>query len=64
MYHLRVLHQGSSLPTEVLTLERPGDVLTSVPELLARHADCERVEVLAGPTFLFAVDCKGQRLER
>ena len=63
MYHLRVIHQGSPIPTEVIDLDRASDVLTTIPQLLARHADCERVEVLAGPTRLFAVDCRGQRLD-
>lgn len=64
MYHLRVLHPGSSIPTETLSLKQASEVLIRIPELLARHTGCERIEVVAGTTPLFAVDCKGQRLER
>jgi uncharacterized protein YjiK len=63
MYRLIVLHGDSKSPTEVIELARAGAVLEMIPEVLARHADCERVEVHSGTAFLFAVDCKGNRLE-
>lgn len=63
MYSLRVMKPGSIAPLETVELDRAADVLTCIPELLARHAGCERIEVLASTTRLFAVDCHGQRLE-
>ncbi|HEY8618062.1 hypothetical protein [Phenylobacterium sp.] len=63
MYRLRVIHPGAAFPTETVSLERAADVLTAIPELLARHADCDRVEVMANDSKLFAVDCKGNRLD-
>ncbi|MGA0608223.1 hypothetical protein ACO2Q0_19700 [Phenylobacterium sp. VNQ135] len=63
MYQLRVIARGSLVPIEILSIERASEVLSSIPQLLARHGDCERIEVLARTTPLFAVDCRGQPLQ-
>ncbi|MCR5873354.1 hypothetical protein LRS10_03590 [Phenylobacterium sp. J426] len=63
MYRLHVIHEGSAIPRETVTVTRAADILTSIPEVLRRHHDCERIEVTAGTTPLFAVDSKGRLLE-
>jgi hypothetical protein len=62
MYRLRVIHEGSSVPTETIRLQSAADVLTAIPDLLGKYADCLRIEVLADAAVLFAVDCKGNRI--
>ncbi|WP_374469793.1 hypothetical protein [Phenylobacterium sp.] len=63
MYRLRVIHEGTSRPTETISVEAAAEVLSAIPALLARHRDCLRIEVLMGDTRLFAVDCDGARLD-
>ena len=63
MYRLNVIHEGRAHPSETVELASAAAVLTTIPELLARHGDCLRIEVMAGPARLFAVDCHGQTLE-
>ena len=62
MYTLQVFHAGSPTVTETHEVKHGADVLSTIPRLLAQHADCEKVVVLLGPTRLFSVDCKGNRL--
>lgn len=64
MYRLRIIPEGSAIPTEIVTLHRATEVLTSIPELLRRHRNCQRIEVCAGTTPLFAVDCRGRLLDQ
>jgi hypothetical protein len=37
--------------------------MTGIGHLLEKHADCERVVVYCGGSRLFAVDCKGNRVD-
>lgn len=62
MYRLEVFHADAPSPTESVSLRGAGEVLRAIPALLERHPDCVRVEVYAGPTRLFSVDCEGNRL--
>jgi hypothetical protein len=63
MYRLRVIHPGKAAPSETVSVAGAADVLATIPQLLAKHHDCLRIEVLAGEMRLFAVDCKGARLD-
>lgn len=62
MYELRVFHADAPVPIDSVRLARASDVLTAIPELLAQHSGCERIEVLSNGDWLFAVDCHGQRI--
>lgn len=62
MYQLQVLYPADPVPVERVYLTQASEVLSTIPELLARHERCETVVVLLGSTRLFAVDCKGNRL--
>jgi hypothetical protein len=64
MYRLRIIPEGTPIPTEIVTLHRATEVLTTIPELLRRHRNCQRIEVCAGTTALFAVDGKGRLLDQ
>ena len=59
MYRLEVFHPGERLPVEAVTLSRAADVLLTSPELLAKHAQCEKVVVSIDCPRLFSADCKG-----
>ena len=62
-YSLRVFHPGSKTPTEVISCRSASDVLTTIPAVLEKHPDCWIVEVYAGLSKLFAVDCTGATVE-
>jgi hypothetical protein len=62
MYLLQVFYGRDLHPREILKIDRPGDVLTRIPEALKAHEGCERIDVYAETLFLFAVDCQGRRL--
>lgn len=63
MYRLHVFAPDADSPTEVVAVRDAQDVLQRIPELLERHPHCRRIDVLAGLTRLFSVDCKGDRLK-
>ena len=63
MYRLDVLFTDNSSPRQTRFVHRAGDVLTMIPELLAAHDGCERIVVWAEDSRLFAVDCKGNRVD-
>lgn len=62
LYSVQVFYAGDPSPRERHSPGSGPDVLAVIPRLLAQHGECERIEVYNGPTFLFAVDCKGNRL--
>ena len=62
VYHLDVIHPGMPRPTARRSVDRAQAVLELIPELLGAHPDCDRIIVWIGLTRLFAVDCKGNRL--
>ena len=63
MYDLLVYYGDDPRLRERHTVERAGDVLTMIPKLLAAHEGCEHIVVMLGPRRLFAVDCKGNRID-
>jgi hypothetical protein len=63
MYSVHVHYAGDPVPRERDSFQAGADVLAAIPRLLERHGQCERIAVYNGVTFLFAVDCKGNRLE-
>jgi hypothetical protein len=44
------------------TVVRAHAVLETIPKLLAAHPDCERIVVWSDHVRLFAVDCRGNRI--
>ncbi len=62
MYFVKVHYPGSRAVHESHSVERGSDVLALIPRLLETHGECEKIAVYADTTFLFAVDCKGDRL--
>lgn len=58
-YVLKVFYEGDPHPRETLGKKRGGEVLATIPRLLARHPGCHRVRVYLGDALLFAVDCNG-----
>ena len=62
MYELRVYFPEDASHRAVFYIERAVDVLTRIPDLLAEHEGCERVEVRSNGMKLFAVDCAGNTL--
>lgn len=62
MYQLKVFHPGSATPTETLAIPRASEVLSAIPGVLKRHADCARIDVIFDGQKLFAVDCEGNHL--
>jgi hypothetical protein len=64
MYVLRVYHGGEHYPSKTVSAATAPEVFELIPKLLAEHQGCERIAVLSGVTFLFSVDCHGQRMDR
>jgi hypothetical protein len=62
MYELAVFKPGEDYASERVTLTRSSEVLQTIPVLLERHSECERVEVHHAGALLFSVDCKGNRI--
>ncbi len=62
MYQLVVRRTGEPGPVETATAASATEVLSLIPKLLDRYPDCERIEIMAGVTRLFAVDCEGARI--
>jgi hypothetical protein len=62
VYFIQVIYPDLRHPHEVHKVERAADALALIPQLLEAHSGCERIAVYAGTSFLFAVDCKGNRL--
>jgi hypothetical protein len=63
MYRIEVLYPGERPAREVRTVAHASEVLTLIHDLLAAHEGCERVTVWLDFQRLFAVDCKGNRLD-
>jgi hypothetical protein len=63
MYELAVFKPGDDFASDRMVLERASEVLRTVPLLLKRHCDCERVEVYHAGGLLFSVDCRGNRID-
>ncbi len=61
VYTLQVFYNGALDHTERLT--GAAEVLARIPELLHEHHGCEKIVVLLERTKLFAVDCKGNRID-
>lgn len=62
MYFLKVHYGGSRIPRATHSVARASDALSLISSLLEEHGECEKIAVYADTTFLFAVDCKGNRL--
>ncbi len=62
MYTLQVFYPRTLTPEHVEELASAAEVLTRISALLQQHGRCEKVVVWMGPTRLFAVDCKGNRI--
>jgi len=61
MYTLQVFYDGKLHHTERLT--SAAEVLARIPILLQEHDGCEKIVVSLERTRLFAVDCKGNRID-
>ena len=62
-YHIDVHYPGERMSRERCDLDSAQAVLDAIPTMLQAHSGCERLVVWVGPTRLFAVDCRGERLE-
>jgi len=62
VYTLTVRETGSSLPIETVTFNSSAATMGAIPVLLERHPGCGRIQVHAGGTYLFSVDCSGATL--
>ena len=58
-YTLTVFHEGESVATTRLLIERAADVLSAITSLLESHPECFRIHVDHNGTHLFSVDCRG-----
>lgn len=63
MYQLLVYYNGDRAVRERREVQHASDVLTLIPELLKAHEGCEHIVVMQGASRLFAVDCKGNRID-
>ncbi len=63
MYTLEVFYDGSAPPHPVERIDTSAQVLSRIPRLLGQHRACEKIVVRLGAARLFAVDCKGNRLD-
>jgi hypothetical protein len=63
MYTLQVIYPDATKPRESHRVDRAGDVLARIPELLKRHDGCQHIVVMLGDKRLFAVDCIGNRID-
>ena len=62
MYLLKAYYLGQSHPTESRVALTAPSALELIPEMLAAHPECDRIEVMCGAAYLFAVDRYGTRL--
>jgi hypothetical protein len=62
MYRIEVFYPGERPARETRAVAHSNEVLTLIHDLLAAHEGCERVIVWLDAQRLFAVDCKGNRL--
>jgi hypothetical protein len=58
-FALRVFHPGDDIPRRVMPFETASEVIEAIPAALKEHPGCDRIEVYAGHTKLFSVDCHG-----
>ncbi|RYG08980.1 MAG: hypothetical protein EON96_19075 [Caulobacteraceae bacterium] len=63
-YRLEVLYPGEVGAKVAAEVDRATEVMTTIRRLLAEHPGCERIKVYAGGGFIFAVDCRGDTVER
>ena len=63
MYSLLVYYSSGSSPDETVELAHATEVVARIPELLAKHPGCERIAVVHNGVPLYAVDCKGARID-
>jgi len=63
MYQLLVFFPGKRAPHATVTAATATEALSLIPKLLAEHIGCEHIVVMADRVRLFAVDCKGNRLD-
>jgi hypothetical protein len=63
MYRIEVFYPGERHARETRVIAHANEVLTLIHDLLAAHEGCERVTVWLDAQRLFAVDCKGNRLD-
>lgn len=64
MYLLNVTYGDGTHARESVQAPSAEDVLELIPRLLARHGDCDRIEVVRNATALFAVSCASNPPER
>ena len=62
VYTLTVHEAGSAHALETMSFDSGSVTMAAIPDLLAKHPDCERIKVHAGGTYLFSVDCNGSTL--
>ena len=58
-YALKVFYPDEQKAREIVTLDRAGDVVAVIPQMLDRHDGCYRIRVYLNEAQLFAVDCHG-----
>ena len=57
------LLSGDATPHAVIDVPSSADVVALIPRILAEHDGCEHVVVMTGTTRLFAVNCRGERMD-
>jgi len=62
VYTLTVREAGSAHALETMSFDSGSGTMAAIPGLLAKHSGCERIQVHAGGTYLFSVDCDGTTL--
>ena len=62
-YTLSVFNKGETTPVETVLANRAPDAFKQIQALLSRHPACHRIRVYSYSAFLFAVDCRGERVE-
>jgi hypothetical protein len=62
-YSVHVIYPGELTPRERHAISSGAEVLAFIPKVLAQHGECEKIAIYNGVTFLFAVDCNGNRIE-
>lgn len=63
MYRIDVVYPGLGEAKETCYVARASETLTTISDLLSEHHGCERLVVWLNGTRLFAVDCRGNRIE-
>jgi hypothetical protein len=61
LYTLDIFYDGKLHHTE--RRMNAAEVLARIPDLLSEHEGCEKIVVSLERTRLFAVDCKGNRID-